>query len=132
LIGKGTAEAVGTRVQLLCDRLLYRSNAALLKCIADKTSRASTHRHMIDDLAFGVEAAGARAGVHTFVVGAGLAATTVSVEDAFWPAAQLRVAKEAGRTGAGAAAVLRFGNGAGTAGAGVAGVRPRRGRCNNI
>jgi hypothetical protein len=87
---------------------------------------------MIDDLAFGVEAAGAGAGVHAFVVGAGLAATTVSIEDAFWPAAQLWVAKEAGRTGAGAAPILRFGNGAGTAGAGVAGVRPRCGRCNNI
>jgi hypothetical protein len=87
---------------------------------------------MIDDLAFSVEATGARAGVHAFVVGAGLAATTVSIEDAFWPTAQLWVAKEAGRTGAGAVPVLRFGNGAGTAGARVAGVRPRRGRCNNI
>jgi hypothetical protein len=132
LIGKGTAKAVGTRVQLLCDRLFYGPNGALLKCIAHKTSWASTHRHMIDDLAFGVEAAGARARVHAFIVGAGLAATTVSIEDAFWPTTQLWVAKEAGGTGAGAAPVLRLGNGAGTAGAGVAGIRPRRGRCNNI
>jgi hypothetical protein len=87
---------------------------------------------MIDDLAFGIEATGAWAGIHAFIIGAGLAATAVSIEDAFWPAAQLGVAKKAGRTGAGAAPVLRFGNGAGTAGAGVAGIRPRRGRCNNI
>ena len=132
MVGKGATKAVGAGIQFLCDRLLYRPTSALLKGIPNKTSRASTHGNMIDDLAFSIEATCARAGVHTLVVGAGLVATTVGIEDAFRPTAQLGIAKEAWWTGAGAAAVFSLGNGARTAGTGVADIRPRSWWCNNI
>ena len=75
----------------------------LLECIAAVAGQAGAGGDVVDDPALGVEAAGAGAGVHTFVVRAAQPPPAVRVQHALGAAGQRGVAEQPGRAGAGAA-----------------------------
>lgn len=85
---------LGARIRTLHD------GGARDERVAGGVSRAAAHRQVIDDVALRAEAARAGARVATLVSHARPVARAVGVDDAFGPAADVRVAKVLGYAGA--------------------------------